>query len=375
MIDARILAVAVALTAACPAAAGAATVDELRTIEAQISREQERQEQLDAAAQETARALSPLRERLIDATRSLQEKQTEEGVLEDRLDALSEQITAKSSTARDERAQMATILSTLLQIAARPPETLFLQHGPGLDHMHRTLLLRAVLPELGSRAKNAARDLATLYDMKAQLDEQKRLVAAAQENLEKQRSALDQLVAARQGQLQRTEAQKAEIDRKLAVLTDEAKDLRQLMQRLAPKRPTVAKPAPRDGVALRWPVSGQIKRRFGDRDADGVVSEGLTLSGPVGAPVVAPLAGRVAFAGPFRGYGQIMILAHANGYHSFLSGFGRIDAYVGQDVAAGEPLGVLPTGGKRGDKPELYFEWRRGDDPVDPVGRLSPASL
>jgi septal ring factor EnvC (AmiA/AmiB activator) len=121
-------------------------------------------------------------------------------------------------------------------------------------------------------------------------------------------------------------------------------------------------------VALRWPVSGAVRKNFGDRDADGVTSEGMTFIAPSGAPVVAPLAGKVVFAGPFRGYGQIMILQHDNGYHSFLSGFGRIDAETGQEVAAGEPLGVLPV--KTGAKPELYFEWRRGGEPVDPAGWL-----
>jgi septal ring factor EnvC (AmiA/AmiB activator) len=79
--------------------------------------------------------------------------------------------------------------------------------------------------------------------------------------------------------------------------------------------------------------------------------------------------GKVVFAGPFRGYGQILILQHAGGYHSFLAGFGRIDAEMGQDVAKGEPLGVLPA--KNGTKPELYFEWRRNNEAVDPTAGIA----
>ena len=110
-------------------------------------------------------------------------------------------------------------------------------------------------------------------------------------------------------------------------------------------------------------------RHFGDKDADGVTSDGLTFASPSGAPIVAPRSGRVVFVGPFRGYGKIVILQHANGYHSLLSGFGRIDAEMGQEVDAGEPLGVLPV--KAGAKQELYFEWRRGDEPTDPMGGLT----
>jgi len=59
-----------------------------------------------------------------------------------------------------------------------------------------------------------------------------------------------------------------------------------------------------------------------------------------------------------------LILQHDGGYHSFLAGFGRIDADMGQDVEAGEPLGVLPV--KEDTRPELYFEWRHNTEPVDP---------
>src|SRR3546814_6464457 len=66
--------------------------------------------------------------------------------------------------------------------------------------------------------------------------------------------------------------------------------------------------------------------------------------------VVAPLDGTVRFAGEFRGYGRILILEHAGGYHSMISGLGRIDARVGQHVLAGEPLGGVPQNGHRSEE-------------------------
>ncbi len=113
-------------------------------------------------------------------------------------------------------------------------------------------------------------------------------------------------------------------------------------------------------------MAGSIIRTFGSKDSDGITSHGLTFKTPLGAPVAAPASGRVVFAGPFRGYGQILILQHKGGYHSFLAGFGRIDAEMGQDVEAGEPLGVMPVK-ESAEKPELYFEWRRNGEPVDPL--------
>jgi septal ring factor EnvC (AmiA/AmiB activator) len=172
------------------------------------------------------------------------------------------------------------------------------------------------------------------------------------------------LIAMRQGLLQKTEAEKAAIAKELVSLTSEARDLRDLMARVAPNRKSLAGPAL--PPSLTRPVAGTLIRGFGSRDADGVESQGLTFAGLPGGPVVAPAAGRVVFAGPFHGYGQILILQHKGGYHSFLAGFGRIDAEMGQEVEAGEPLGVMSAKGST-ERPELYFEWRRNGEPVDPM--------
>jgi len=368
----KFFSLALALFLLAPLAAHAKTDDKLRQVEQQLNEKKQQQEELDKAAREASKGLGELREKLIESAKTLQEKASEQEALEDKLDDLTGQIAEKSKNAAQERQQLSLMVSALVEIASRPPESLFLQNHVTDDHIHRSLLLKAILPRLKEDAESAARDLAALYDLQKQLADQKRLVAAAHENIQHQQNDLDQLIAARQGFLQRTEAQKAEIANHLAELSDQARDLRQLMEKVSPPQHAPQGSA-RDNVALKWPVSGSVRRHFGDKDADGVTSEGLTFAAPSGAPIVAPYAGRVVFAGPFRGYGLIIILQHGNVYHSFLSGFGRIDAEMGQDVAAGEPLGVLPI--KSGAKPELYFEWRRGDEPVDPISGLESKHL
>ncbi len=337
--------------------------DKLRQVESQLEEKKKEQKELAVAAREANKGLDDLRHRMVRATQTLQDKESEQSNLEDKLDELAKEIAEKSKGAKAEREQLSLMVSALVEISSRPPISLFLQNRVTTDHIHRTLLLQAILPQLKEQAENAARDLMALYDLQAKFAEQKRLVAAARANLEKQQKDLDQMIATRRGLLQRTEAQREETAKHLASLSAEAQDLRQLMARVSRNQPR--KSAGRGFLALKLPVAGSMRKAFGDKDADGVVSEGLTLAAPSGAPVVAPLAGKVVFAGPFRGYGLILILQHANGYHSFLSGFGRIDAEMGQEVVAGEPLGVLPV--KAGVRPELYFEWRRGDRPVDPM--------
>ncbi len=130
--------------------------------------------------------------------------------------------------------------------------------------------------------------------------------------------------------------------------------------------PTVA------GVIL--PASGDIILSYGAVDAFGEPSQGLTLSVYPGAPAVSPLDGVVRYAGPMRGYGDILIVEHSDGYHSLITGLGRIDVGVGQPLLAGEPIGVtpLPQNGDSGT-PSLYFELRRDGTPVDPLVGLAEA--
>jgi septal ring factor EnvC (AmiA/AmiB activator) len=112
------------------------------------------------------------------------------------------------------------------------------------------------------------------------------------------------------------------------------------------------------------PASGRIIRRYGEAAGVGMTSKGLTVETRPGAQIVAPFDGRIEFAGPFRGYGQILIIEHGDGYHSLLAGLDRIDGAVGQWLVAGEPVGVMKSGGEA--KPALYIELRHHGQPIDP---------
>ena len=158
---------------------------------------------------------------------------------------------------------------------------------------------------------------------------------------------------------------------------------------LRPSRPPQAAPTPEVEVAIRpdagarglrtLPVTGKLVSNFGQNTESGGPARGMTIQCRALAVVVAPDAGRVLFAGPFRGYGQILIIEHAGGYHSLLSGLGRIDSEVGSTVRAGEPVGLTGSGqagraadeGGRGQGSTLYFELRRNGQPTNPAGWLS----
>ena len=102
---------------------------------------------------------------------------------------------------------------------------------------------------------------------------------------------------------------------------------------------------------------------------------GDTITTQSGAIVTAPAGGSVLYAGPFRSYGQLLILNAGDGYHVVLAGMGRISVTLGQAVLAGEPIGAMgetrvagPVSQNDGSTgPDLYVEFRKDGKPVDPA--------
>ncbi len=116
------------------------------------------------------------------------------------------------------------------------------------------------------------------------------------------------------------------------------------------------------------PVAGRIVRGWGEL-TDAGPSSGISIRSPPAAHVLAPCTGRVAYSGPFRSFGVLLILDCGGGYHFVLSGFDRLAVQVGMSVWSGEPVGVMPGWDPRagGARPALYMELRRDGQPVNPA--------
>src|SRR5262249_53461086 len=134
---------------------------------------------------------------------------------------------------------------------------------------------------------------------------------------------------------------------------------------------------------MAYPARGRIVVGFGQASEGGQPNRGLVIETRADAQVIAPYDGQVVFAGPFRGYGRILIIEHAGGYHSLLAGLGRIDVAVGHVVALGEPIAIT-SGGDPGGSPDfgsagitgpvLYLELRRHGQPINPVPWLATSN-
>lgn len=122
--------------------------------------------------------------------------------------------------------------------------------------------------------------------------------------------------------------------------------------------------------AMPMPARGRLVTRYGQGNDAGGSSKGIVVRTRPGAQVVAPADGTVAFAGPFRGYGQLLIMEHGGGYHTLLSGMARIDATVGQRLSSGEPVGVMDQV-TAPNAQDLYVELRRDGAPINPLPWLT----
>lgn len=239
----------------------------------------------------------------------------------------------------------------------------------------RTVALRADLDKGRALEADAARALTSLRAGETALRE-RRTELAALEN--KQR------IASRNAR----GAASREVERALA-LAEEARDLDGLVARLddvaalrrelaalpgpvlrpanlaaalpaAPApAPSASAPPPRD---FQLPVDGRTLTGFGARRASGLASTGLELAPVAGAQVIAPARGRVAFAGPYRGFGRIVIIEHEGGWTSLVTGLARVDVTVGDTVIGGSPMGVAGGGAA-----PVTFELRRAGKPVNPL--------
>lgn len=111
------------------------------------------------------------------------------------------------------------------------------------------------------------------------------------------------------------------------------------------------------------PLKGVITTRFGQMDPQTEISAtGMKIQGISGQKVKAVRDGRILYAGPFKGFGFLVILEHSDGVHSLYGGMEKAEQDVGSYLSAGNTIGTLPEE----EEPQLYLEVRENGNPVNP---------
>ena len=337
---------------------------------------------------------------LIDTAGRIRGVEAQVTATEARLKPLDENERSLRKSLDGRRAVIGEVLAALQRIGHRPPPALIASPEDALQSVRTAMLLGAVLPEMRHEVEALASDLTNLLDVRKKIAGERDRLKTEVASLGDERTRMTALVGERQKQqAEREKALNAERARasQLAHQVDNLKDLiAKLEQGLDPatraareagrgdKRsamsalrdpgrlaPAVSFASLRGQVPI--PVNGVKLKEFGVPDGVGGVEKGVSIATRAGAQVTAPADGWVVYAGPFRSYGQLLILNAGNGYHILLAGMDRISVDLGQFVLTGEPVAVMGNGSHiaailatGSSQPVLYIEFRKDGIPVDP---------
>ena len=143
-------------------------------------------------------------------------------------------------------------------------------------------------------------------------------------------------------------------------------------QAAAPPSTPQASAEPTPGGRFPWPVRGRILANYGNAPGGGH-NDGINIAAPLGTPVRAIDAGTVVYSGnEVKGYGNILLIRHANGWISAYAHLDDVAVKQGDTIAVGEVIAKVGNTGGVGE-PQLHFELRRGKKPVNPTEFLAPA--
>ena len=381
------------------------SVAEYERVSREISLTEERKASLAAEIAEVKKDSASITAALIQSAKTERKLSQDIEDITDRVEALKTQEGGIKQALEGRREVLAEVLGALQRMGLNPPPAILVTPEDALASVRSAIVLGAVVPGLRKETEALVADLTELSRIAASIeDERARLSEAFGEQLaEKER--LELLVAEKQRLQAERETALGAAQKRSEELADEAKSLKGLIAALekqaaeaekarlaeaerqmrneelaalpVPEANQLAAAAPFQSLKgqLVLPVAGKFGRRFGDKDGNGGVMQGDTVATQSDSIVTAPSDGSVLYAGPFRSYGQLLILNAGDGYHVVLAGMNRISVASGQSVLAGEPVGAMgearvasASAETLGNTlPELYVEFRKDGKPVDPA--------
>ncbi len=345
-----------------------------------------------------------LNQHLIDTAGRVREVEGRIDETRGRLRPLDAQEAALRKSLDERRRAIVEILAALQRVGRQPPPALLVQPEDALKAVRTAITLGAIVPDMRNQAEALSGDLADLVTVRKAIVSENEHLAHDLDLLGREQLRMNMLIDERQKkQSQTEEALDAERTR-AATLARQAETLKDLIAKLESaldpatrnahaEARSIEEDATRPALAalkdpgrlapavtfsalrgrLRLPVNGAKIRDFGGSDGVGGTQKGQSIAAHVGAQITSPCDGWVVYAGPFRSYGQLLILNAGGGYHVLLAGMERISVDLGQFVLTGEPVAIMGSGAQvsaagatRSKQPVLYVEFRKDGIPIDP---------
>ena len=392
----------ICLMLAAPASSQTEDQSKLEDLTRQQAAEQEKAEKLIAAETEIRNEISSLQSQLVAIGREIDKLEIAGQGIGTRLKDLETREAILENRIYEDRKSLARLLGALQRIENNPPPALAVSPEDAANAARAAQLMTSLSQNLNLRAKRLGNQLKELTgirdDIGFEIDNNLQNQMELTQQRDRLRSVIDQ-----KSKLESSIAQdRQQAQARVKSLADEAETLRELIRALEqtaasirPRiKPDVSQPIastevvprikPKDTAPLppislppdtmrfadargrlMAPVRGQIRRSYSGE------SKGLTVATQSGSQVVAPYAGRVEFAGPFKNYEKVVIINVGEGYFLLMTGLGDLYTESGSMVAIGEPVGLMPFNAQ--NDAELYIEIRKNGSPVNPAPWLGTA--
>ncbi len=405
-----LLGLALALAVPLPGSAQTASTREaerkLQKLRTELKGVAQERRQIEGQRGQASRQLRDADEKVARSGRVLAQTET---ALREQNQALAEaeqrRATLQANLAQQNR-ELAGLLRAAYQLGNHAPLKLLLSQDTVADANRALAYHRYLQRERAQRIATLTGDLKELETLQAQIAERRQSLQGAQRDQKQQAAtlaadrrdraqtvasleerfkdrrekehalgqdakALETLLANLRAAAARAEAERRAAARKAAAEKAAAeKAARQAKAEGRPPPPTkvppavASAPAPKVG-GLGWPLSGNLLARYGAKLPDGRTSSGVLIGAPAGSTVTAVADGTVVFSDWMTGYGMILIVDHGNGYMSLYAHNDTLLKDAGARVSRGDAVAKVGNSGGQGVT-ALYFELRRGGQPVNP---------
>ena len=359
--------------------------------------------EITAALAEALKAQADISTRLISVGQKVQAQKDAIAKADLKIADYQNRSLATQSDLAARQNELSGLLSGLMHLRANPPPAIIVAPSDALSAVRGAIVFGAVVPEVQAKRKALQAKLeelhtlheATAIELKIQQDSLV-LLASSQHELETlqddkrkfaevasrdlvseklnaaalatKAGSLEQLLAGLK-KAKEAEEQRKTADAKAAADAAEKAEAARVEALRGPLKQLASLKG-----QLNYPVTGEMLKTYGEQTSFGTKLEGMALATAPQAIVIAPVDGKVEFAGSFRSYGQLLILDAGGGYLVLLAGMNKISAEMGQSVRIGEPIGTMGEGPSTlallGDvaaskNPIFYVEFRKDNAPVD----------
>ena len=393
-----------------PVYAAEVSEKELRQMEQAVEAQALEHKKLQAQATQISLELTSVSQEMVKAAKQIQNSEDKISRMEGQLKELQTELKTSEDNLLSEDENLIRTLSALQNLALKPTEALFVQPLTPVEIIRSAMLLRETVPYLEQNADRIRKKLDDIESQRQRIEKQFKRIVAQKKVLEKEHEKMKKLVQRKSRLRNDVEIKSIKAKKNVDKLAGLAQDLRDLLNKLEQQRQEKLRrqEAERKRLAqleaerrqklaaekkleeskkadlikykpdiineigesfvkakgkLPMPARGPIITAYGEKKVKGVSSKGIIIKTRNQAQVISPFDGSVIFAGPFRGYGNLIIIEHGKGYLTLLAGLETIDCELGQMLLAGEPVGQMPD--SRDAK--LYVELRKDNLPINPM--------